>query len=517
MNVNLKTTIRRVVVLALAWAAMSVSSAEKGSAPPDAKIQVGTGRVAISFDNNRRFFLSDKTVITQRGVPVDAEVLIQVGTGRRARFLVADDVNETFTGGTLTFIEFGSQIQGPVTSLDPLTVFNYEIGVNSATVLTNVPGDNVANIELDSHVVLAGFSDVEGNFQVTGLEYQDEALEEWVVTGPVTALSSEGFSIGPQAIVFNGVTPEECENGIDVGSYVQVEADPTAGFQQGDTITSTTEIECQSDDLGGDPGAIVPAYVEGFVTMLSANSGFSVGEQSIVTTPETEFENGDATDLQLGVRVQVEGLLNTDTGILDAQEVEFSQVRVEAEGPLTDADIDGETVTLLGVTMHITPQTEDEDGILNGLSEAKQVRVDGYIDAEGAVIVDELEERGAPNSDDVSLRAVVESIDQPILTVLGLTVDTLNSVLYLDDESVDPVEEAVFFETVRVGAELAIEGASYDSKDRLLSGGEIAVESESEEEAEEKGASVSKGMSNFGVGIGVIVESGDSVFIAGFE
>lgn len=516
MNVDTTTILPRVATLACALGVLSTVNAG-GIAPPDEKIQVGTGRVAISFDNNRRFFLSEETVITQRGEPVDAEVLIQVGTGRRARFLVADDVDDAITSGTLTSIEFGAQMEGPVTSVAPLTVFNFELEISTDTVLTDVPGDDVANIELGSEVRLAGFFDGQGGFQVTGLEYEDEPLEDWVVTGTVSNITKEGFFIGSQAIAFGGIDPEGCENGFKAGAFVQVEALPQAEFDRGDTITTTTEIECQSDDLGGEPGAVVPAYVEGFITTVSSNSGFSVGEQSIVITPETVFENGDPMDIQPGIRVQVEGQLNTDTGVLSALEVEFAQVRVEAEGPLSDGDINGDSITLLGITMQTTPETEDEDGILGGLLETIQVRVEGFVNPEGVVILDGLENRGGADAEDVSLRAVVETIARPELTVLGVTVDTTQSALFLDDEVETPLDEATFFEAIQVGTEISVEGASYNSAENRLTGGDIAVEPESEGEPDPKAGLHAKGMNNFGIGNGVIIESGDAVFNNGFE
>lgn len=516
MNLEITPSLCRFGLLAAFLASGNVG-ADSNSLLPDAKIQVGTGRVAITFDNSRRFFLTDKTAITQRGVPVDAEVLIQVGTGRRARFLVADDVNDAFTSGTLTAIEFGAQIEGPVTSTNPLAVFNYELDVTSDTTLTNLPGDDIANIEVGAELLLAGFSDSQGGFQVTGLEFEDDPLDEWVVTGPVSNISGEGFFIGSQAVAFNGVDPEGCLNGFTAGVFVQVEALPAEEFERGDTITTTSEIECLSDELGGEPGAIVPAYVEGFITVVSANSGFFVGEQSVVVTPETLFESGDAADLEVGLLVHVEGLLNTDTGVLDAEEVEFARVRVEAEAPLSAADIIGDTITILGIPMRSTQETEDEDNILGGIVGTIQVRMEGFVDSEGLVVLDSVENSGPADANDVSLRAVVDAIDQPEVTVLGVTVDTSLSDLFLDDESPTPLTEGEFFEALRVGSEISIDGASYNGTENTLSGGEIEIELESDGGPEDKRHLASKGMNSFGVGIGVIVESGDAVFSSGFE
>ena len=246
------------------------------------KIQVGTGRIQITFNSGRRFFLDQKTRVTERGIPVDPEVLIQVGTGRVGRFFVLGDVNDTFTTGTLDSIEFGSQMKGPVTSTSPLTVLNYPLAVTATTVLDDVPGSDIANLQVGDELELAGFSDANGNFQVTALELEDEPLDSWVITGRVTSVDADRFSMGPQSIEFNGIDPDDCDGSIDVGSFVQVEADPDPTFVFGSTVTTTIDIDCESDSLGGDPGALVPAYVEGFITVVNPGGGFAVGSQHVV-------------------------------------------------------------------------------------------------------------------------------------------------------------------------------------------------------------------------------------------
>ena len=167
--------------------------------------------------------------------------------------------------------------------------------------------------------------------------------------------------------------------------------------------------------------------------------------------------------------------------------------------------------------MRSTPETEDEDNILGGIVGSIQIRIEGFVDSEGLVVLDSVENAGPADVNDVSLRAVVDAFDQPELTVLGLTVDTTLSDLFLDEESATPLSEAEFFEAVQVGSEISIDGASYNSTENVLSGGEIEIELESDGGSEGKRRLASKGMNSFGVGIGVIVESGDAVFSSSFE
>ena len=62
--------------------------------------------------------------------------------------------------------------------------------------------------------------------------------------------------------------------------------------------------------------------IEGYVTRFRSIEDFHVAGQPVTTNAQTRFENGNAGDLAVGVRVEVEGFLNAES-LLVAREVEF--------------------------------------------------------------------------------------------------------------------------------------------------------------------------------------------------
>lgn len=513
---NETMTIRLITAL-LAGAFMSLLfiSVPAGQAAPTTdgeKIQVGTGRIAVSFKGNRQFFLSEETVITERGTFVPPETLIQVGTGRVARFSLASGVNDGITEGTLTTIEFGAQIKGPVTRVSPLTVLSLPVLATADTVLRNLA--DVGQIQVGDELELGGFADADGNFQATLIERKDDPLAEWVISGPVTQIDgSSSFAIGAQTIAFNGLQPSDCDGALTVGTRVEVDAAPQVGFAFGSTLTTTSDIECEPDGLTGEPGALVPALVEGFISAVNGDE-FTVAGQRVMLTPSTEFDDGDPEDVQIGVAVQVEGLLDTNSGVLEAVEVEFDQLRFEAEGPVAPEDISGDEVRLFGVTLRATPLTDDDDNLLGGIPGDRQIRVKGFLDAEDTVFIDEIEDRGTPDPNDVSLRGPVDGVARPTFTIRGVTVDTTGSIFQRDDDSGANIDADTFFSLVRIGSEVEIEDAVLNGATNTLSGGIVAIETPDDKRYASGRA---KGDNPFGVGLGVIVESGDLLFQEGFE
>ena len=128
------------------------------------------------------------------------------------------------------------------------------------------------------------------------------------------------------------------------------------------------------------------------------------------------------------------------------------------------------------------------------------------------VYIEEIKDDGTADETDVSVRGSVESVDRPVFTVLGVSVDTTDSVFELDDDESRAIDADTFFALLQTGSEVEIEDATFDSGSILLTGGVISVESEST-----RGDGKGNNKNAFGVGIGVIIESGDSLFGSGFE
>jgi len=186
--------------------------------------------------------------------------------------------------------------------------------------------------------------------------------------------------------------------------------------------------------------------IEGFVTSLTSTSDFVVGNQRVVTTGSTRFEGGVASDIAVGVKLEVEGVLAG--GVLTASKVEFGDgIRIEA-----DIDTVGASSFTLrglpGITVTANSLTQFEGGVsgLNNLVAGNHVRIRGRTSGSNTVIATEVERRSADPR--VELQGPIQSITgaspNQIVTILGVAVDTIGVAF-------EDVNRATFFSQAVAG------------------------------------------------------------------
>ena len=150
----------------------------------------------------------------------------------------------------------------------------------------------------------------------------------------------------------------------------------------------------------------------------------------MVTGPQTKFENGDATMLDLNVRVEVEGSLGVG-GVLNAAEIEFKvagEARVEAVTEAVDATAG--TLTVLGITVRTNSSTSFEDKSdadlrrfsLRDISPGDPLRIVGSETSGGTLLATRIERMDS--LDVLELRGVAMNLADPQFTVLGVTILT---------------------------------------------------------------------------------------------
>lgn len=285
------------------------------------------------------------------------------------------------------------------------------------------------------------------------------ATPPFVVTGFVSAhdTAAATLTIGALTVAYGGAAVEDLPAGSWVGLVVEAKGSVCSGTPVCGTLTAT-KVEPSGPRIASSP----EAEIEGYVSALTAD-GFLLGAQRVVVTAGTRYEDGTAADLVVGAKVEAEGPVSD--GVLTALEVEFKAgVRVEADV----LAIVGDRLTLVGLPgleVQVTAQTELDDlGSLAELQPGQHVRLRGRPVGGALVVATELEVRDADA--DVELRAGVTSAADPLLTLLGVTIDTggLPDSAFRDDDAV--IGRAAFF------AALAGDGAgrSVSAKGRLGGG-----------------------------------------------
>ena len=465
------------------------------------------GAREIEINDDRVFQIDPGTVVTRNGEPASPDDVPGIATGYQTYVELGDDSD--LRSGSVVAIDFDDRLVGPITSIDPLAVLSIPIVVTGDTQLLNIPGDDVGNLQVDDIIQVSGYTDLDSSVLASRIELPAGPVSTWRIEGYLANRASSTFDIGSQKINFATAIVSRCPGDVvPATGFVEVEADPASGFGVGNTLVAR-EVECESDRLPGDGSAVV----EGIITALTDPNHFLVGEQPVVTDTSTVYEHGTIEDIDVGVRVEAEGLLDGISGNLLASRVEIREIKVRLEAPVAPGDIvTGESVTIMQNTLIATPQTRDEDGLLaGGIGAATQIEVRGFQDQAGTLYATRIRDRGTPDLNDAEVRGPAVDIAQPNLTILGVAVDTSTSIFL--DAARNPITAAEFFAQVTVATSVGVEDAQYDPATNAITGGIVKIE----EEDLGLTSKVSKGAIIGGQVIGTVTGLGDVVFADGFE
>ncbi len=472
---------------------------------------MGQGGTGLTINNIRNFDTNQATIFKEDGV-VSPVILGQGGTGYKVRYKVANDVSSDMTAGTITEVDFINTHKGPITSLDPFRVFNVDALITADTFYD----DNLVfdDIMIGDDLKLSGFVDANSTLLVSRVEADNDPLLEWKLSGYVSNLNATQFNIQNQVVIIGGVSIDDCGPGLTNGDFVEVKATPDAMFTAGSPLNTVTQIECKPEGINTLPGDVIPVALEGLVDFedIEFNALFTIAGQQVNVSGSTIYINGEVDDIVVGAKVEVEGLMNTTTSIIEAFKVKFKEVRFKFEEPVSPADVTvGESIQLFGQTIFSTPQLRDEDGIMgSGLSEATQVEVRGYADSDGNLYATRVRERGNPDANDVRADGQITAINAPFIEVFGVSVDTSSSVFF--DVNGLPINSVDFFASIALGTEVEVEDSTVNETTNVISAGIIRIDEEDDF------SRITNRLGNSeGLGVGVITSGSDVIFSNSFE
>jgi len=427
--------------------------------------------------NDRTFEISGETQIEIDDESVSIEQLherVEKGEGFRSDDLVvgADDKLST---GAASSIHVENNLKGPITSTDPLRVLGQPFTINGNTFLKGFT--DPATLAAGQFLEVSGFVDVDSSLIAARVALEDTPPPQWRISGFVTALDNGnslatiGSVPGGQGIDYTGITPTGCGTGLQVGSYVSVLATPIAGFAPGQVVDSVTAVRCRAVAQVGEDGE--HDAFEGLIASIVNDTTFLFAGYTVTHDATTLFRNGNALDLDAGVRVEVEGTFTSPT-TLAARRIKFILPSIRFRAPVNPPDVaTGTSITILGNTVLDNAQDRDEDGVMaNGLGEATQVEVRAYLDKLGNLFATRVRSRGNPRTDHYQLQAPAETVAAPNLAALGLTVDTSTSTFH--DEAGNPITAQQFFTAMAPGTMFEIDDANFDALNNRLFGGVVS-------------------------------------------
>lgn len=461
-----------------------------------------SGYGSIWIGGNRHFPVADDAVVTLDGQPVAANSINATGQGLplgiTLEYLLADDANADLTEGTAIALEAWHQVIGPVTSVSPLTVLGQPVLVTSDTLLSNVPNDNVADLQIGDQVAVGGMPTSFGSVRATRVEKLSVAPLNWQVLGRVEGLSANQFSIRDQIIDRAGLSTENCTDGLANGDKVVVQASVPGSFTGGDVLDTGWRLICQPEGLGlfagrADVPAQLPAAVDGVITDIDLLAlTISLDGQPVDLSGTVEFLLATLSDLALGVRIEVEGTLDTATGVIRAEKLTARDPLVRITAPIDD--LVGTLLSVLGLDAVIVPGVTD----LESLAPGEQVSLRGFLDSAGQLYVVAGNSLGAADPADISLAGPISAVDNLAGTffVAGVpfdvatadnlvveTVDGLVEVIELGACLLNPLlpllpcpdtDTSDFLDTLVIGSPAQISNAT--STGTLLQGGDVLLQ-----------------------------------------
>ena len=442
---------------------------------------------SVVINDTRKFGFDDNTKFVRDGEEVTEDEFKQNGTGMVSRVEIGEDVSPDFTSGTAVTVTADNAIKGPVTATAPLQVLGQPVIATGSTILDNVPGSSVANLQIGDVVEVSGYADNQNVIQATRIEFKgnnNTGALEWKLTGRVSnVIANTSFMIGSQEVLLNGVLPRDCGASLDNGEFVEVKATQDTTFVAGSELDTVTDVECKVQGLSVPDDAssnILEAEIEGIVTSGTVTD-FIVNGQRVTSDGLTEFEGGTSEDFAIGIKLEAEGDFDTSANILVADKIRFRETRVRIEAPVTvpNAGLNGSFTMLNVITVNTTILTEDDDGLLDGSGPSgnQQVEIRGYVDDSGAVIAEEVRERGGADPSDVRLRGPISNISNPTFEILGVTVDTTATSIFDDRISPpQPIDAATFFNRISEGTPVQVEDGSFNQSTDTITGGVIEIE-----------------------------------------
>ncbi len=363
---------------------------------------------------------------------------------------------------TITTIEFEDELEGPVSSIatdkSSFVILGVTVSVDDMTTYEGVTLDAIA---VGNVLEVSGFQSTPGTVLATSVELEAEQYVEGTeieVKGVISALddAAKTFSIGTQIVDYNTAVISEIPDGVLANDmFVEV---TTIQNLDANSVLIASKVEGEDDDIDGDEGDEVE--LEGVVTAFTDANNFSVNEQPVITTADTEFEDGTENNLDVGVKLEVEGELNAD-GVLVAEEVSFeidSDINVSA--PVSKVDAANNTITVLGVTLNIDEATmfNDETATtsvefsLTDLLEGDYVEISAFM--KGAdIIISKLDKVVA--KDTVELQGFLKSFEEINKSVVVMGIN-----IVIDENGVTPETLNLFF--------AALEKAMKENKALLL-------------------------------------------------
>ena len=426
----------------------------------------------VRYETNSATFLLDGVAGTQDDLKVGQIVSVK-GT-----------INDDGTTGTADEVTFDDSVKGPVESVDLALKRLVVLGQTVLVSLDTSFDDSFSPASLEGVAVgqiveVSGQFNANGNIVATRIEPKP-AGTMFEVHGTVTGLDTmaQTFSLNALVVDYSSATLDNFVGGqIAEGDFV--EAKGMALGAAGELLATKVELESLLPDTAdGDR-----VEIEGFITRFVSAQDFDVAGVPVTTTGATTYLGGAAADLGLNVKVEVEGDINA-SGVIVATEVDIRRskaVRVVADAD--SIDVGNNSLVILGipVTVDVLTRLEDKSnanvdpltlGDLN-VGDYLEIRGSEFPAGSGTILATILERDDADT--EAILQGFVDTISDPSITILGVTIDTNGATIFRDIND-NVISAADFFNQVTTNSLVKAKGS--EVSDSVITATDVEFEFE---------------------------------------
>ena len=459
-----------------------------GASTDDPPLTGGIGRTGVSFGPITTF-----GSVVVNGVRYDtgtATFSINGSPGTQDDLSVGDvitvkgSIDDNGVDGTADEVIFDDNVKGPIQGLDSaanqLVVLGQLVQINGDTSFDDsISPASIDGLELGDIVEVSGLVDANGVISATRIELETGATE-FEVLGVVTDLNTTTmrFNINDLIIDYSGAALENF--GADqISNDDFVEAKGASLGPAGELLA--TRVELKNAFPATEDGDY--AEIQGFITRFVSPDDFDVAGFPVTTTGSTVYEGGDASDLGPDIKVEVEGDINS-AGVLVATEVDIRRAKaVRVTANVDSVNATSGSLVVLGITTTVDELTRLEDKsdadvrplTLADINAGDYIEVRGSeFPADSGEILATILERDDPDTE-TSLRGFVETVTEPAITILGVTIQTGPGTVFRDAAD-NVLSSTDFFGQISAGSLIDAKGT--ESAASVITADEVEIELE---------------------------------------
>lgn len=362
-------------------------------------------------------------------------------------------MNDDGVNGTADSVMVETVVNGPVDiAYNPdtraLSVLGQVVQITNFTVIDDsILEQDPANLALGNELKIHGHVRNSGSIEATLIERANPALTEYRLIGFVGKVRAKNFDIGNLTIVSITANMSEMVAGGPVkGQFVEV---------RGLTVLVDGElIATKVEPAGVTETDMVHVEMEAYVTELADASNFTLCNMPVTTDAETTFSGGLPDDIEVGIKMEVEGELVG--GVLQATRAIFRHA-AKVDGVI--ASFGAGTMSILG----LSGLTIMVDGLTNGSAAiGEYAHIRGYKSGPGALTATSITSNNSNNPNTFLQAPVEDKLDGISITLLGVTIDTTTAGFEFKTRTGQIIDMTSFYDSVELGTVVKSRGI-YDA------------------------------------------------------